>query len=634
MSFGPVRRSRRVRACVAVEPCEARRLFAAITYTVSTPDDAGAGSLRQAILDANAHANDAVEGPDNIVFNIPGGDQTIDLASALPLITDAVNLGLTPSLGEPEAPVVEINGLGAGAGASGLVLTSTAGGSLITGIAITRFRADGIRIEGSGNTVSGAIHVGTDVTGTAALGNLGNGVVVQGSNNTVSLARIVHNGGAGIAVLSGTGNDVSHAGGEGAIRSNGGLGIDLGATGVTANDTGDGDTGANALQNFPVLTSVSFANGKVTVAGNINTTPNTPVLLDFFANPVARREGWQALAERDDNGTPDQADDLASTPLVTTDAQGNASFNFVLEGTPAISGGTFGTVNPAHFITVAATNLDTFNTSEFSAPLGTNAAILDRHVFYNQSAFDGNSAAAGPADDAAIAPDKDPLLPGGTATFANYTSYSRGINGLMVDIGGLANPAAITAADFGFKVGNSNTPGSWANLAAAPSVSVRVGAGVGGSDRVTLIWANNVIQKQWLQATLNATANTKLPAANVFYFGNAPGETLNGAPGATTAPVNLEDVSLTRSNQSGFTTVGAANRFDHNRDRMVNLSDVSVSRNNQSGFTPLNLISIPAARESLTTSTMQVARPTRTESTPTESFVTAFARKRLSEGLV
>ena len=43
--------------------------------------------------------------------------------------------------------------------------------------------------------------------------------------------------------------------------------------------------------------------------------------------------------------------------------------------------------------------------------------------------------ADGAADDLAIAVDKAASRPGQMATFANYTSYSRGINGLMVDLG-------------------------------------------------------------------------------------------------------------------------------------------------------------------------------------------------------
>jgi hypothetical protein len=44
------------------------------TFTVINTNDTGAGSFRQAILDANAHANSLNTGsaPDNIAFNIPG----------------------------------------------------------------------------------------------------------------------------------------------------------------------------------------------------------------------------------------------------------------------------------------------------------------------------------------------------------------------------------------------------------------------------------------------------------------------------------------------------------------------------------------------------------------------------------
>ncbi|MGA2060941.1 MAG: hypothetical protein ABSG67_10700, partial [Thermoguttaceae bacterium] len=67
--------------------------------------------------------------------------------------------------------------------------------------------------------------------------------------------------------------------------------------------------------------------------------------------------------------------------------------------------------------------------------------IAGRYIFYNNSKFD----AAG--DSGAIATDKTALLPGQTATFANYTSYSLGINGIIVDIQGLANAGSLTAAD-------------------------------------------------------------------------------------------------------------------------------------------------------------------------------------------
>ena len=83
------------------------------------------------------------------------------------------------------------------------------------------------------------------------------------------------------------------------------------------------------------------------------------------------------------------------------------------------------------------------------------------------------------ADDGAIALDPDhagqtqlgkrALLPGQTATFANYTSYDSGINGIMVDIAGLPVRQRLTADDFQFLVGNSNDP---AELDAVPGTDV------------------------------------------------------------------------------------------------------------------------------------------------------------------
>ena len=60
----------------------------AATFTVTTTTDSGAGSLRQAILDANANP-----GADTIAFNIPGGGvHTIVLTTWLPKATDVLTV--------------------------------------------------------------------------------------------------------------------------------------------------------------------------------------------------------------------------------------------------------------------------------------------------------------------------------------------------------------------------------------------------------------------------------------------------------------------------------------------------------------------------------------------------------------
>jgi hypothetical protein len=71
------------------------------------------------------------------------------------------------------------------------------------------------------------------------------------------------------------------------------------------------------------------------------------------------------------------------------------------------------------------------NTASCTAKIVT-PTVKGRWVFYNNSFFDGVTPGADVLDDSAIAPDKSALLPGGVATFANYTSYRRGLNGIMI----------------------------------------------------------------------------------------------------------------------------------------------------------------------------------------------------------
>jgi hypothetical protein len=82
------RKSRRrvATATLPGEVLEDRLLLA--TFSVLNPADQGAGSFRQAILDANS-----TSGSDRIEFNIPGsGVATIGLESPLPALTERVTI--------------------------------------------------------------------------------------------------------------------------------------------------------------------------------------------------------------------------------------------------------------------------------------------------------------------------------------------------------------------------------------------------------------------------------------------------------------------------------------------------------------------------------------------------------------
>src|SRR5437588_2023962 len=101
------------------------------SFVVTNTADSGAGSLRQAILDANASP-----GPDTISFAIPGaGTHTIALLSALPFVSDPAVIDATTQPGFAGMPLIELDGSSAGANANGLdVLADNA----IRGLVINR----------------------------------------------------------------------------------------------------------------------------------------------------------------------------------------------------------------------------------------------------------------------------------------------------------------------------------------------------------------------------------------------------------------------------------------------------------------------------------------------------------------
>jgi CSLREA domain-containing protein len=197
------------------------------------------------------------------------------------------------------------------------------------------------------NTVQGNL-IGTDRSGAASLGNGGHGVIIhEAPNNAVGGTAA----GAGNVIAGNTnGVTISGSGATGnavlsnAIFSNTALGIDLGGDGVTGNDTGDGDGGANGLQNFPVFDAHL---GSTIIAGTLSSAASTNFTLQFFSNGACDRSG---------NG---EGETLLSTVAVTTDVSGDATFADTLGQTLAKATAITGTATDANG-----------NTSEFSACAG------------------------------------------------------------------------------------------------------------------------------------------------------------------------------------------------------------------------------------------------------------------------
>jgi len=148
-------------------------------FVVTNTKNHGTGSLRQAMLDANA-----TSGPDTILFNIQGaGPHTINLLIALPGVTGPVVIDATTQPGYAGAPLIELNGAMAGSGASGFSIT--AGSSTVRGFAINRFDNYGIALSGSGNNLIQGNYIGTDPTGTIRRGNYSGIGIFNSTNNTI-----------------------------------------------------------------------------------------------------------------------------------------------------------------------------------------------------------------------------------------------------------------------------------------------------------------------------------------------------------------------------------------------------------------------------------------------------------------
>ncbi|MEE8452231.1 MAG: hypothetical protein V3R99_09965, partial [Thermoguttaceae bacterium] len=245
-----------------------------------------------------------------------------------------------------------------------------------------------------------------------------------------------------------------------------------------------------------------------------------------------------------------------------------------------------------------------------TAEIAVVAEVAGRHLFYNNSRHDGNDPVADARDDLAMAPDKVPLFAEEAATFANYSSYDKGINGIFVDIAGLADADNLTAVDdFTFRVGNNSDPTSWTLAPGTLPLVVRPGEGVGGSDRVTIRFEDHAVEKQWLEVTVLATPATGLRQPDVFYFGNAVAD---AGDQSINAIVNATDEIVARNFRHGPLTPAAIDdRYDYNRDGLVNANDQIIARENQTNpLTMLRLITAPEADAVIKqTADQEVAEP-------------------------
>lgn len=358
--------------------------------------------------------------------------------------------------------------------------------------------------------------------------------------------------------------------------------------------------------NYQVSVTVTYDGGSLSEITSITVTNAAPTAVLFNDGPLYRLySGTIAFREVVEPSSVDSASGfhysfasslagLATTYATAGDAA-SKSLVFSTAGQQTVYGRVFDKDDGyTDYTTIVTVNPST------------SVAQNSRRVFYNNSWFDGANPNANTGDDGAIATDKSALLPGDEASLANYTSYSKGLNGIMVDLEGLVPGSVLSASDFEFLRGNMQPVAQWTSGPVPSNIAVR--CLTEGLSRVTIIWRDydqtdptTAVAKQWLQIRVKANANTGLPSEDIFYFGNAIGETGHGnaktGSGSTTkywGNVSATDEIYARNNVR--LRVPVTDLYDFNRDSLVNATDQIIARSNVTvpNISALQMITVPS----------------------------------------
>jgi len=252
------------------------------TFVVSTLADSGAGSLRQAILDANAAA-----GADLITFGVAG---TISVGrAALPTVTDTTVINGSTAPGYDGSPVVRIDFQNS----DGLTLGAAADGSQILGLSLVDAAGAGVTIAASDTTLAGN-YIGLWGNGTTVEANRGDGVLVLAGATGNYVGVNPDSGGNPPAsfvlsnVISGNrGNGVTIEGNDNIVQAN--------YIGTSSNGNGALGNRGNGIQ----ITAGAAGNliGGIATGGNKPTPPAPVVVTPPQGNLISGNRGNGVLID-------------------------------------------------------------------------------------------------------------------------------------------------------------------------------------------------------------------------------------------------------------------------------------------------------------------------------------------------
>lgn len=216
-------------------------------YSVFSNADSGPNTLRQAIIDANAHA-----GADTIVFSLESDSLKIQPLTVLPMITDAVTIDGTSQTGYADAPLVVLDGALVTEPDLDLYigLQLATGNSTIKGLAFQNYR-EAILIGGDETTGVTANHVED---------------CYIGFNAELAIIGIINNNGIRIA-NGATNNVIGGSDGQGNVIAGTNQAIYLDGPGVDGNIIAGNAIGTSADRTM----AVSNGTG-ILITGGANNT--------------------------------------------------------------------------------------------------------------------------------------------------------------------------------------------------------------------------------------------------------------------------------------------------------------------------------------------------------------------------
>ncbi|QEH35757.1 hypothetical protein OJF2_43140 [Aquisphaera giovannonii] len=360
----------------AIEALETREVLSAL-YTVTSVADGGAGSLRDAINQANALTPGTAA---TIDFSIASGAQTIELGSALPKLANPITIDGTTQPGYAGRPLIQVDGQSAGAGALGFSLDDDSHNSVIKGLEITGFDGGGIYVNnGSGDVFTNDV-VGLHYSGglPRVVGNVTYGITLtnQANGNTISNVVVAGTRYNGIIITNSMNNTVTASDigtdltGEDSLDRNG---VALGNGAAGGGGSGlvlNGSANHNTISNNVIVNNASDGIAIISAGTSANVLVGNRIGIDLAGTTALGNGGSGVSLAGGANGN--FIGQAGNGNVIS----GNGQYGVLLTGMDSVGDRTTGNA-------VAGNLIGTNAAGKAAVPNGVNGVVVNGGASYN-----------------------------------------------------------------------------------------------------------------------------------------------------------------------------------------------------------------------------------------------------------